>query len=242
MVTAPLGLVPRELEDIWPAAHYDIPVTGDWDVDELNYIREMVELYARRNGFSRIINHSGINLEYEGIQVTDTRNSESAGSADSLDRLNQAVENAIDVLEIKNVKESLHRLEKLKALSRFQHGTDDWLEGTKVSGRPPIFRIEKNRIQMALWNPRSGRFSFSKAALPILESCGALGRVELISDFDWRGDLFSSNVQSADQNICIGDELLVYQDGELIGSARAEAAGWEWPNGPGRLAKAKHRL
>ena len=242
MVTAPLGLVPRELEDIWPAAHYDIPVTGDWDVDELNYIREMVELYARRNGFSRIINHSGINLEFEGIQVTDTRNSKSAGSADSLDRLNQAVENAIDILEIKNVKESLHRLEKLKALSRFQHGTDDWLEGTKVSGRPPIFRIEKNRIQMALWNPRSGRFSFSKAALPILESCGALGRVELISDFDWRGDLFSSNVQNADENICIGDELLVFQDGELIGSARAEAAGWEWPNGPGRLAKAKHRL
>ena len=35
MVTAPLGLVPRELEDLWPAANYDIPVTGNWDSDEL---------------------------------------------------------------------------------------------------------------------------------------------------------------------------------------------------------------
>ena len=35
IVTAPLGLVPRELEEIWPAANYDIPVTGEWDADEL---------------------------------------------------------------------------------------------------------------------------------------------------------------------------------------------------------------
>ena len=35
MVTSPLGLVPRSLEDFWPAAHYDIPVTGDWDSDEI---------------------------------------------------------------------------------------------------------------------------------------------------------------------------------------------------------------
>ena len=59
---------------------------------------------------------------------------------------------------------------------------------------------------------------------------------------DWRGDLFSSNVISVNGSIRIGDEVLVYQNGELIGSARAEAAGWEWPNGPSRLARAQHRL
>jgi len=35
---------------------------------------------------------------------------------------------------------------------------------------------------------------------------------------------------------------LVTQEGILIGSARAIAPGWEWPSGPGRLAKARHRL
>ena len=116
------------------------------------------------------------------------------------------------------------------------------MEGAKVSGRPPIFRIEKDGLQIALWNPRSGRFSFSKAVLPILDACNALPRVELISNFDWRGDLFSTNVVKADPNIRSGDEVLVFQDGVLVGSARAEAPGWEWPRGPGRLAKAKHRL
>jgi hypothetical protein len=38
------------------------------------------------------------------------------------------------------------------------------------------------------------------------------------------------------------DEVLVMQDGGLVGSARAEAPGWEWPDGPGRLARAQHRL
>ena len=30
IVTSPLGLVPRDLEEVWPAGYYDIPVTGDW--------------------------------------------------------------------------------------------------------------------------------------------------------------------------------------------------------------------
>ena len=92
MVTAPLGLVPRELEDLWPAAHYDIPVTGVWDIDELKVIREMVTQYAERNGFELILNHSGIEIEIENIQVIDTRQGESAGSQESLDRLQQAIE------------------------------------------------------------------------------------------------------------------------------------------------------
>ena len=242
MVTAPLGLVPRELEDFWPAAHYDIPVTGDWDIDELQVIREMVRSYATRNEFELVINHSGIDIEIPAIHVIDTRQGESAGSQNSLNNLQEAIEVASKEYRLQNPKESIHRLEKLKSASRFQHGTDDWLEGTKVSGRPPIFRIEKERIQIALWNPRSGRFSFSKAALPILDACNALPRVELISNFEWRGDIFSTNVAKADRNIRTGDEILVFQDGILLGSARAEASEWEWPNGPGRLAKAKHRL
>ena len=54
--------------------------------------------------------------------------------------------------------------------------------------------------------------------------------------------LQDSNVIKFKGSIRIGDEVLVYQDGNLVGSARAEAAGWEWPDGPSRLARAQHRL
>ncbi len=36
ILTSPLGIIPRELEGIFPVAHYDIPVTGDWDMEEIN--------------------------------------------------------------------------------------------------------------------------------------------------------------------------------------------------------------
>ena len=82
----------------------------------------------------------------------------------------------------------------------------------------------------------------SKACLPILLQTDTLPKAELAPELNWKGDLFSSNVISADSNIRVGDEILVMQNGLLVGSARAEAAGWEWPEGAGRLARSQHRL
>ena len=242
IVTAPLGLVPRELEDIWPAGNYDIPVTGDWDSDELIVIRKMISEYTSRNNYLRIINHSGIEITSESLEIIDTRKDLTAGSPEALENLNQIIEQSVEEFNLINVKESKHRLGKLRALSRFQHGTDKWLDGTGIQGRPPIFTIRKDGTQLALWNPRLGRFSFTKACLPLLEESGEFPEAHLMPGFDWRGDLFSSNVIDFKGSIRIGDEILVYQDNLLIGSARAEAAGWEWPDGPSRLARAQHRL
>ena len=242
IVTAPLGLVPRELEDIWPAGNYDIPVTGDWDSDELIIIRKMISEYTSRNNYLRIINHSGIEITSESLEIIDTRKGLTAGSPEALENLNQIIEQSVEEFNLINVKESKHRLGKLRALSRFQHGTDKWLDGTGIQGRPPIFTIRKDGTQLALWNPRLGRFSFTKACLPLLEESGEFPEAHLMPGFDWRGDLFSSNVIDFKGSIRIGDEILVYQDNLLIGSARAEAAGWEWPDGPSRLARAQHRL
>ncbi|MHA1611212.1 MAG: DUF5591 domain-containing protein [Promethearchaeota archaeon] len=35
IITSPMGVIPRELENIFPVAHYDIPVTGEWDTYEI---------------------------------------------------------------------------------------------------------------------------------------------------------------------------------------------------------------
>ena len=241
MVTAPLGLVPRELEDLWPAAHYDIPVSGEWDADELEVIRSMVGRFVSRIGFSKVINHSGIDIDIEGTSVIDTRQGDSAGSGEALARLESATESAeLSSGDRKMIVRT--RLEVMKSISRFIHGSDAWLEGVSVLGRPPILTIEKDCIQLAKWNPRMGRFSFSKSSLPLLDKLDILPRVSLREEVNWVGDIFSSNAESADGSIRAGDEILVFQVGKLIGSARAVAPGWEWPRGPGRLARARHRL
>ncbi|MFX0184181.1 MAG: DUF5591 domain-containing protein, partial [Candidatus Hodarchaeota archaeon] len=40
ILTSPLGVVPRNLEYTYPAAHYDIPVTGDWNDIEKKHLTE----------------------------------------------------------------------------------------------------------------------------------------------------------------------------------------------------------
>ena len=60
MVTSPLGLVPRDLEQTWPAGYYDIPVTGDWTQDEIIRVTQMLDSLVERNKYRLIINHSGM--------------------------------------------------------------------------------------------------------------------------------------------------------------------------------------
>ena len=57
IVTSPLGLVPRELERIYPASHYDIPVTGHWDREELAFTAGIVADFLKKHPFRRIIAH-----------------------------------------------------------------------------------------------------------------------------------------------------------------------------------------
>ena len=57
IVTSPLGLVPRELETIYPAGHYDVPVTGYWDAEECAFISGILTRYFKRHPYRRIIAH-----------------------------------------------------------------------------------------------------------------------------------------------------------------------------------------
>ena len=241
MVTAPLGLVPRDLEDLWPAAHYDIPVTGDWDGDELSIIRNMLIRLVERVGYSTIVNHSGIELSLGDRVVIDTRGGGSAGSSESLERLQDAITSSFSEGDGGETDFSV-RDEKIKSISRFQFGSDEWLDGCQIRGRPPIFTITKDGVQMAKWDPRRGRFLLSKSSLETMRKLKILKSVEIHPDLDWIGDIFPSMISHHDKSILVGDEVLVLQGGKLIGSARSIAPGWEWPQGPGKLAKSRHRI
>ena len=69
ILTSPLGVIPRQLETIYPANSYDIPVTGEWDEMETRITKNMLikflEKYDSRipiichlpeGGYRRIIN------------------------------------------------------------------------------------------------------------------------------------------------------------------------------------------
>ena len=88
IVTSPVGLVPRELELVYPAAHYDVPVTGYWDREEKAFISGVIGEYLQKNRYRRVIAHldggalevakagaeiAGISLEYHIIRPETDR-------------------------------------------------------------------------------------------------------------------------------------------------------------------------
>lgn len=76
ILTSPLGAIPRQLENIYPVNSYDIPVTGDWDQEEINITAQMltkilkkydnsipVICHIKGEGYNTILDNAGRNLE-----------------------------------------------------------------------------------------------------------------------------------------------------------------------------------
>ncbi|HUR61614.1 MAG TPA: DUF5591 domain-containing protein [Candidatus Thermoplasmatota archaeon] len=59
MVTSPLGLVPRDLEELYPANAYDIPVTGHWMLDEQEIVREQLASLLEKGNYRHVVAHVG---------------------------------------------------------------------------------------------------------------------------------------------------------------------------------------
>ena len=129
-----------------------------------------------------------------------------------------------------------------RSISRHLLGGDQWLSNAKITGKAPDYRIMIESEQIALWDSKRGRFAFSKAALEVLKHTNLIPKVELKEGFKWSGDIFTTNISSYSGSPRIGDDILVYQGGILVGSARAVAPAWEWPTAPGALARARHRV
>ena len=238
MVTSPLGLVPRDLEEVWPAGHYDIPVTGDWRLDEIDRVTKMIDALVAKNQYRVIINHSGFEYNCD-IPIIDTRQGAHATNHDSLQRLEKAV--AENMQSKKRSGEKIN-LDNFCSVARFHHLNSEWLEGVQVRGRFPRWKILKDGEQIAMWAPERGGFSIAKLGVAILDKCNSLKRIALKENIKWKGDVNLANLESYDSTIKAGEDILVMQGEQCVGSARASAPAWEWSGTPGRLAKMHQRL
>jgi archaeosine synthase len=241
MMTSPLGLVPRDLEDVWPAANYDVPVTGDWSLDELDRVQRMLKHLTARAGYKRIINHTNLDVSFLEVEVVNTRGSDGATQHEALERLKLAAKDAVSTFELRNQKNSRRLLEHYRSIARKTTGTDAWCKGLEVRGKLPRWRLELNGQQLAVWSVDRNGFSFSKASIDVLDEHKALPEIELHPEVNWKGDVFTQHVRTFDSTIRRGDDLRVMQNGGCIGLARAHAPGWEWGGTPGTLAKSHQR-
>ena len=242
MVTSPLGLVPRDLEETWPASHYDIPVTGEWSFDEIHRTRNMLDSLIKNNNYHTVINHSSMSFELPGIRYYETRVGNSATSREALEKLREVVSTVSKEHAFRNRKHHKILLDNFSSVARYKMENDKWLDDVTIRGKPPFWRIEHHGKQIALWSNDRRGFSLAKSSIPLISANSSLKKIHLKSNISWKGDIFSSIIESYDLGIISGDDLLVMQDNLPVGLARATASGWEWSTTPGMIAKGHQRL
>lgn len=240
IITSPLGVVPRELELFYPAAQYDIPVTGHWDGEEKAMVRDLVA-HAARFGFTTVINHlvSESHLVADVVDAIETAG-ESTTARDSLDRLRKALMQACG--DVEKASRAQDRVEMLRSIARYQFGPGSGvlLDDATVVGKYPYLKVMDGKVQLAMLTPERGMLSLTMEGAERIVGHG-LGWVEM-GDFDLSGSLFAVGVQDADPGLRPGDEAVLLRNGEVEGVGVAVMSGAEMADSRrGEAVKVRHK-
>lgn len=221
ILTSPLALVPRELEEVYPAASYDVPVTGHWDLEERAWLLRCLDCYLEKNRYARIVAHLDGELEQtvrdHGIDAVYT----GGGTSDSAlavlsDEVREACQGAVRLGDM--------RLGRYRAVADYYFGSgagDLLLAGrVKVKGR----EIQNEKGKPLVMITPNGTIALSPEGARRLLPLG--NYIVAIGDFLPKGSLLAPGVIEADEQIRPGDEVIIRGE-KAFGVGRAKMSGWE---------------
>jgi archaeosine synthase len=233
-LTSPLGAVPEELELAYPAAHYDVPVTGDWSQAEAELVRQAYRRVWKAGDYDAALLHLAPEeadlvepVLPEATRTVEPGERPTDGSA--TDRLHDAVAEATSDLEPQPRRELFR--EHMAGRVAWQFGPDvpeTMMEGTEIRGRYPYLKLMHGDTQLLMLKPERGALTLTLDGGRRLFEATDRFTVE-IDDFHPKGDVFAPGVLDASEGIRVEDEVVVAHDGELRGVGRANAPGPEMP-------------
>lgn len=228
VVTSPLGIVPGELERVFPAAHYDIPVTGDWVAEEASKVEEQVRHLAATHPYRAVVSMVGDDLPDLEAAIPGLVECAKKGrrweetltiAAQSLSRVLQGAP---------DVDPRRRTLEDLQSIARFQFGpkaAEALFEGAQPRGRWPWNKVVALKAQLAQHVPDRGRLALTLEGARRVASAGAY-RVSA-GDFPLKGDIFAVGVTAVDPEVRSGDSVAVIQGGKVTAAGFARMAASE---------------
>lgn len=221
ILTSPLALVPRELEEAYPAASYDVPVTGHWDREERAWLAKCLLAYLKKNRYARIVAHLDGELE-ETIRELGLDAVYTGGGTNgpALQRLEDAVREACrDAARLPDLRLLRYRAH---ADFYFGQGASEALLAGKILVKGREIQDEQKK-PLAATTP-NGNIAISMVGAARLEPLGRY--IVKIGDFLPKGSLLAPGVIDADEQIRPGDEVIVTGE-RAFGVGRAKMSGWE---------------
>lgn len=201
IVTSPLGLVPRELECIYPAGHYDVPVTGYWDAEECSVIARILARYFKRHAYRRIIAH----LEGGALKVAQMAAGKCGITLEFTCKEHPTADSALNALDAALAGERRMKDDRLHGMASYQFSIDLETKGTTVRGHYPDLFYSKNNVQIFSLDTGTGMLRPTFDGWHLIPE----GYRVYIDDFIPEGDVLVPGVVRADPGIRDGDEVLV---------------------------------
>ena len=231
VVTSPLGVVPRGLENAYPAAHYDTPVTGRWDAKEVEFVGGVLADYLEKNEYERIVAH----VEEQGYGDVVERAVEETDADMNVEYTVEDGAHPTDDAALDALKDALHGEEgatrdehdrayvRATADYQFGRGAGDVVDEARVEGRLPRLRVvrDSDDSHLATLTPGYGTLAVSVEGARAFDA----PTVE-IDDFVPEGSVLAPGVVDADGSIRLGDEVL-FEGPSAVGVGRAKMHGKE---------------
>ena len=201
IVTSPLGLVPRELECIYPAGHYDVPVTGYWDAEECAVISSILTRYFKRHAYRRIIAH----LEGGALKVAQMAAEQCGFTLEYSCQDHPTSDSALNALDSSLAGERRIKDDRLHGMISYQFNIDLDTKGTTLRGHYPELFYSKNNAQIFSIDTGTGLLRPTFDGWQLIPE----GYRVYIDDFIPEGDVLAPGIVKADPGIRDGDEVLV---------------------------------
>lgn len=220
VVTSPLGLVPRELETVYPAGHYDVPVTGYWDAEECAVIADILARYFQKHPYRRIIAH----LEGGALRVVRMAAGQCGIPLEYSCTEHPTGNLALNMLDAALAGERKIKDDRLHGMISYQFNCDVDTRGITLRGHFPEVFYSRNNIQLFSLDTGTGMLR------PTFDGWNLIpeGYRVHIDDFIPEGDILIPGVVSADPAIRDGDEVLVV-GARALGTGRAVLPADEMP-------------
>ncbi len=241
IVTSPFGLVPRELERMYPVAHYDVPVTGDWSRDEVAVLQGDLRAFLEHHRYDAIVAHLAAEAPFVREVVPDATFPAEGKVTDeaSLTALTSALTDALAGAPKVGAHDRMR--EDVRNLAVFQFGPEGagLAVGATSRGRYPNVRLFQGGRQVGAITDL-GKISLTLEGGRILSEKN-VHWVE-IDDFYPEGSVFAVGVTTADERIRVGDEVVVRHDGDVRAVGVAAMNPKEMVDfGRGEAVKVRHR-
>ena len=243
IVTSPLGVVPRFVEQVYPAGMYDIPVTGNWSELEQNIVEDMLlSIFSQLKSTIPIISYlaepersiiASFSEKYPNYNITILNLPESEIKDDSLKMLREHLFSIKDDIAQTSSKNS-YELEFFKAMADYQFGKNAgniiFTPETEIKRKGYMLTAFSDNNQLATLH--LGHVSLTVFAASKLAASFDSYKV-FFADEELNGSaIYTPGITKADRQIRPEDDVLVISQktGEFLALGKSHLSGFELEN------------